>query len=73
MTDQLDSKKIGIKRSLVGAYEEGRADPRLNNLLKIANIFDISLDNILTKDVKKLSDNQMKSTSDEKVKVLKGS
>ena len=29
------SKKIGIKRSLVGAYEEGRADPRLNNLLKI--------------------------------------
>ena len=33
------SKKIGIKRSLVGAYEEGRADPRLNNLLKIADIF----------------------------------
>ena len=30
------SKKIGIKRSLVGAYEEGRADPRLSNLLKIA-------------------------------------
>ena len=64
------SKKIGIKRSLVGAYEEGRADPRLNNLLKIANIFDISLDNILTKDVKKVPDNQMKSTSGEKVKVL---
>ena len=29
------SKKIGIKRSLVGAYEEGRADPRLSNLLKM--------------------------------------
>ena len=33
------SKKIGIKRSLVGAYEEGRADPRLSNLLKIASTF----------------------------------
>jgi len=64
------SKKIGIKRSLVGAYEEGRADPRLNNLLKIADIFDISLDNMLTKDVKKISDNEMKLSSNEKVKVL---
>ena len=27
---------MGIKRSLVGAYEEGRADPPLENLLKIA-------------------------------------
>ena len=64
------SKKIGIKRSLVGAYEEGRADPRLNNLLKIADIFGVSLDNMLTKDVKKISNNEMKLSSDEKVKVL---
>ena len=34
-TQEMFSKKIGIKRSLVGAYEEGRSDPRLNNLLKI--------------------------------------
>ena len=31
-TQEKFSKKIGIKRSLVGAYEEGRSDPRLNNL-----------------------------------------
>ena len=42
------SKKIGIKRSLVGAYEEGRSDPRLNNLLKICDTFNISLDNIFS-------------------------
>ena len=46
-TQEMFSKKIGIKRSLVGAYEEGRSDPRLNNLLKICDIFNISLDNIL--------------------------
>ena len=33
------SKIIGIKRSLIGAYEEGRAYPRLNNLLKITDVF----------------------------------
>ena len=64
------SKKIGIKRSLVGAYEEGRADPRLSNLLKIASTFSISLDNILTKDVKKVPKNDLLSSSNEKVKVL---
>ncbi len=35
-TQEQFSKKIGIKRSLLGAYEEGRADPRLNNLLNMA-------------------------------------
>ena len=34
-TQEKFSQKIGIKRSLVGAYEEGRSAPRLNNLLKI--------------------------------------
>ena len=30
------AEKIDIKRSLVGAYEESRADPRLNNLLNMS-------------------------------------
>jgi len=64
------SKIIGIKRSLIGAYEEGRAYPRLNNLLKITDVFGISLDNILTKDVKKIPEDCLKSSNDEKVKVL---
>lgn len=64
------SKKIGIKRSLVGAYEEGRSDPRLNNLLKICDTFNISLDNILKKDVSILSEKNYKSNENQKVKVL---
>ena len=38
-TQEKFSSKIGIKRSLVGAYEEGRSDPRLNNLLKMCEVF----------------------------------
>ncbi|CAN5538764.1 hypothetical protein BH23BAC1_BH23BAC1_26160 [soil metagenome] len=53
LTQSQFAEKIGIKRSLVGAYEEGRADPRLNNLLKISNIFNVSVDDLLRKDLSK--------------------
>ena len=69
-TQEMFSKKIGIKRSLVGAYEEGRSDPRLNNLLKICDTFNISLDNILKKDVSILSEKNYKINKNQKVKVL---
>jgi transcriptional regulator with XRE-family HTH domain len=69
-TQEMFSKKIGIKRSLVGAYEEGRSDPRLNNLLKICDTFNISLDNILKKDVSILSEKNYKRNENQKVKVL---
>ena len=69
-TQEKFSKKIGIKRSLVGAYEEGRSDPRLNNLLKMCEIFEISLDNILKKDVSNLEEDNYLKSDDQKVKVL---
>ena len=69
-TQEKFSKKIGIKRSLVGAYEEGRSDPRLNNLLKMCEIFEISLDNILKKDVSNLEEDNYLKPDDQKVKVL---
>lgn len=40
-----------IKRANIGAYEEGRAEPKLDLLLKIANYFSISIETILTKEV----------------------
>ena len=69
-TQEKFSKKIGIKRSLVGAYEEGRSDPRLNNLLKMCDVFKISLDNILKKDVTQIPDDQYLNSEDQNVKVL---
>lgn len=50
-TQEQFAELIGIKRSLVGAYEEGRADPRLNNLLKMAEVFEVSLDELISQNV----------------------
>jgi transcriptional regulator with XRE-family HTH domain len=63
LTQEQLAEKIGIKRSLLGAYEEGRADPRLNNLLNIARQFDVSVDTLLTKDVSRMSDEQLRAHS----------
>lgn len=43
--------KISIKRSLVGAYEEGRADPRLNNLQNMSKVFGVSVDSMISKNL----------------------
>jgi transcriptional regulator with XRE-family HTH domain len=45
------AEKLDIKRSLVGAYEEGRAEPKLSTLVNIAKLFDISLDELITTDL----------------------
>lgn len=69
-TQETFSEAIGIKRSLVGAYEEGRADPRLNNLLKMSEIFNVSVDTIISKDVTKLSDQELHQAGDTGLKIL---
>jgi transcriptional regulator with XRE-family HTH domain len=43
--------KLGIKRSLVGAYEEERADPRIDVLEIVMDIFKLSMDDLLLKDL----------------------
>lgn len=39
--------KLGIKRSLLGAYEEERAEPRTEVLEKLSDLFHISIDELL--------------------------
>lgn len=50
-TQEEFANKLKIKRSLVGAYEEERAEPRLDVLQNICNIFKLSLDELLLKDL----------------------
>jgi len=47
LTQEELSFKLGIKRSLLGAYEEGRAEPRAELLLKIANLFSVPLEQFI--------------------------
>ncbi len=68
LTQEQMSQKIGIKRSLLGAYEEGRADPRISNLLKFAEIFDLSVDQLIGSEIStlnktKVRDNGQSATS----------
>nr|WP_317047272.1 XRE family transcriptional regulator [Pontibacter arcticus] len=45
------AEKLEIKRSLIGAYEEGRAEPKLSTLINIAQLFNITLDSLITNDL----------------------
>ena len=40
-----------LKRTAVGSYEEGRAEPKIDTLIKIADYFKLSLDNLLRKEL----------------------
>ena len=51
LTQEQMAQQIGIKRSLLGAYEEGRADPRISNLLKFSEIFNLSVDELIGTDL----------------------
>ena len=50
-TQEEFANKLKIKRSLVGAYEEERAEPRLEVMESISNIFKLSLEDFLFKDL----------------------
>jgi transcriptional regulator with XRE-family HTH domain len=47
LTQDQFAQKLNIKRSLVGAYEEGRAEPRLDLLQAMAALIDTSVDKII--------------------------
>ncbi len=42
---------FNLARPSVGAYEEGRAEPKIDTIIQIANYFDLSIDALLTKDL----------------------
>jgi transcriptional regulator with XRE-family HTH domain len=50
-TQEEFANKLKIKRSLLGAYEEERADPRIEVLEIVADMFKLSLDDLLRKDL----------------------
>lgn len=59
LTQDEFASKLNIKRSLLGAYEEGRAEPRLEVLETVCDIFKLTLDEILRKDLSEHTDNYL--------------
>lgn len=50
-TQEEFAQKLRIKRSLLGAYEEERADPRIDILEVVGDMFKLTLDELLRKDL----------------------
>ncbi len=42
------AKKLQVSPSTVGMYEQGRREPALNILVSMAEVFDVSLDYLIT-------------------------
>lgn len=66
-TQEEFASKLGIKRSLIGAYEEERADPRLEVLETVGEIFKLSLDELLLKDLNNSSSNYLAKRRQQKM------
>jgi transcriptional regulator with XRE-family HTH domain len=45
------AEKLDIKRSLIGSYEEGRGVPKLSLIKQMADLFEVSVDDLLTVDL----------------------
>jgi transcriptional regulator with XRE-family HTH domain len=65
LTQEQFASKIGIKRSLVGAYEEGRAEPNSELLIQMARLFNVSVDLIISENI--TNENVLKSLQDKDI------
>ena len=59
--------KLGIKRSLIGAYEEERADPRLEVLEIVGEILKLSLDELFLKELSDTGSNYLAKRRQQKM------
>ena len=70
LTQDQFAQQLDIKRSLVGAYEEGRAEPRLELLQKMATIAALSVDILIGRDISQLKEYEKKSIRSKEVLVI---
>ncbi len=48
LSQQAFADLFDLKRGTLGAYEEGRSEPKLETIIRIANYFSVSIDSLLT-------------------------
>jgi len=51
LSQQAFADIFNMKRGTLGAYEEGRSEPKIDTVIKIANYFSINIDDILTQEL----------------------
>src|SRR3569832_1022080 len=71
-TQEEFAKKLRIKRSLLGAYEEERAEPRIDILEVVADMFKLTLDDLLRNDVSDTKTNYIAKRRAQKMAMTHG-
>ncbi|RAJ87562.1 helix-turn-helix protein [Chitinophaga dinghuensis] len=66
-TQQEFADKLGIKRSLLGAYEEERAEPRTEVLEQVSDMFRVTIDDLLRRDLGSQKDNFLEKRRQQKL------
>ncbi|MCV6631004.1 MAG: helix-turn-helix domain-containing protein [Flavobacteriaceae bacterium] len=51
LSQQAFAELFDLKRGTLGAYEEGRSEPKIETIIKIAKYFSIKIDHLLTEDI----------------------
>ncbi|RXG16841.1 helix-turn-helix domain-containing protein [Leeuwenhoekiella aestuarii] len=51
LSQQAFAELFDLKRGTLGAYEEGRSEPKIETIIKIANYFSIAIDDLLTREL----------------------
>lgn len=61
LTQKQLAEKLGLKQAAVGAYEEERSTPPVASLVEMSKIFNVSLDNLVNKDLSQLPEKNWKT------------
>lgn len=51
LSQQAFADLFDLKRATLGAYEEGRSEPKIETIIKVANYFSIYIDQLLTREL----------------------
>ena len=71
LTQEKMANKIGVTRSLIGAYEEGRAEPKLQTIMNICHYFQVNVDALLNIDLSSAKNKPAaKDLKGEKLRIL---
>ncbi len=64
------AERIGLTRSIIGAYEEQRAEPKIETIQKLAYLFELSLDQLINQDLSKGIDAPQVDTKGKTLRIL---
>ena len=64
------ANKIGVNRPKIGSYEEGRAEPKFETLQNISHFFQVTIDDLLEKDLSKEAKGGLKNIQGNNLRVL---